>query len=294
MRSGFRLCVTYNLTLTKSHSKKGLAAPSYGKATAAIGKSLSEWSNQFCKAWSSSDSPPCKLAITLEHRYSQDGLALSRLKGVDRTRAEVLFEAAKQSGCIAHLGLVTHWENGSADDDYEWFREQSRYGFAEDESDLNRHEMGEIFDESLSIDHWSDREGKRILFGEICLQEDEIISETPLDEWEISDEEYEGYTGNEGMTLERWYHRAAIVVWPHDKHFEVLCDAGKDAAIGGLEPMVRRLTRTAKSEFEEARQQCLSFATAIINIWSADDTRYWDRQEHVDRAVFPLLFTGTG
>ena len=45
------------------------------------------------------------------------------------------------------------------------------------------------------------------------------------------------------MTLERWYHRAAIVLWPRDKHFAVLCGAGTDAAIGGLQPPVNRLKR---------------------------------------------------
>ena len=59
---------------------------------------------------------------------------------------------------------------------------------------------------------------------------------------------FEGFTGNAGMTLERWYHRAAIVIWPRDKHFAVLCDAGTDAAIGGLQPLVKRLKRMSKAK----------------------------------------------
>ncbi|HEV2260551.1 MAG TPA: hypothetical protein VGS06_46185, partial [Streptosporangiaceae bacterium] len=31
--------------------------------------------------------------------------------------------------------------------------------------------------------------------------------------------EYEGYMGNWGNTLDRWYHRAAVVVWPRDQAF---------------------------------------------------------------------------
>ena len=31
--------------------------------------------------------------------------------------------------------------------------------------------------------------------------------------------EYEGYMGNWGNTLDRWYHRAAIVVWPRSQAF---------------------------------------------------------------------------
>mgnify|MGYP000179807652 CR=1 FL=1 len=37
---------------------------------------------------------------------------------------------------------------------------------------------------------------------------------------------------NAGMTIERWYHRAAVVIWPRERHFDVLCGAGTDAAIG--------------------------------------------------------------
>ena len=51
-----------------------------------------------------------KLAVTLEHQYTQDGLTVDTLKGVDRTRAEVLFTAAEQAGCVAHLALVTFWQ----------------------------------------------------------------------------------------------------------------------------------------------------------------------------------------
>jgi hypothetical protein len=40
--------------------------------------------------------------------------------------------------------------------------------------------MGEIFDESLSIDHWSDGQGNKVGLGEISIGEDEIVSDQPL------------------------------------------------------------------------------------------------------------------
>ena len=48
------------------------------------------------------------------------------------------------------------------------------------------------------------------------------------------------------MTLERWYHRAAIVIWLRDQHFAVLCGAETEAAVGGLEAMVKALRRPAR------------------------------------------------
>jgi hypothetical protein len=291
VRSGYRLCLTYNVTLARSRRKKGIVAPAYGATTTAIGKLIAEWSQD---ALLPSDDSPHKLAVTLDHLYTQDGLAYNMLKGVDRARANVLFDAAAQADCVAHLALVTHWQNGEAEGSYDdyWNRRRNRWDDYDEDDDENSggHEMGEIFDESLSVDHWSDRAAKKVLFGEIRLKKDEIVSEISLDEWGTSREEFEGYTGNAGMTLDRWYHRAAIVIWPRAKHFAVLCDAGTDAAIGELVSMVRRLKKTANTKREEKRQRCVSFAAAIIGSWKIGRSYSWDKQENDDRSVFlPLL-----
>jgi hypothetical protein len=92
------------------------------------------------------------------------------------------------------------------------------------------------------------------------------------------------------MTLERWYHRAAIVIWPRTTHFQVLCGAGTDASIGGLAPMVNRLKRATKAQREEQRRTCLSFAAAIIDTWQPDRRgQAWKETDRVDRNVFPGL-----
>jgi len=35
------------------------------------------------------------------------------------------------------------------------------------------------------------------------------------------DSEYTGFMGNWGNTLDRWYHRAAIVIWPRERTFVI-------------------------------------------------------------------------
>ena len=90
------------------------------------------------------------------------------------------------------------------------------------------------------------------------------------------------------MTLERWYHRAAVVIWPRAKHFQVLYGAGTDAAVGGLATMVESLKRATKSRREEQRQECLSFAAAIIDLWQPFAYRPSWEQPGVDRNVFPV------
>lgn len=289
VRTGYRLCLTYNVALAKSRARRGVAAPSYGATAAALQELLLDWQK---------DADAQKLAIILDHRYTQDGLSLDNLKGVDRARAEVLFEAAAQSDCAAHLALLTLWQSGSAEGGYDEYSYGNGRGYSwsddEDEEDHDetstRYEMGEIFDHSLTADHWSDRQGRKVRLGEIHFNENEIVAEDALDEGDPNREDFEGYTGNAGMTLERWYHRAAIVIWPKARHFHVLCSAGTNASIGGLEAMVEQLKEVQKAARVALRQDCLAFAAAIIDSWqSGYHERPWQEPGDVDRNVFASL-----
>jgi predicted 2-oxoglutarate/Fe(II)-dependent dioxygenase YbiX len=291
VRNGYRLCLVYNLTLGRSRGKGGVLAPRTAEVVASISELLGNWPQ---------GEKIAKLAVTLEHQYTQDGLNIDTLKGIDRARADVLFDAAEQAGCTAHLGLITHWQSGSAEgDDYGYYsRGRDRYRSwsydDEDQEDSHEgtgHEMGEVYEESISINHWSDRSGHKIAYGEMELEAAEIVSDVPREDWDLGREEFEGYTGNAGMTLERWYHRAAIVIWPKQNNFTVLCDAGTDAAISGLKSMVGKWKRARKSDQPEQRKSCLEFAAAIIQRWSSPKFEYhsYTVKEKVDRSVFPLL-----
>lgn len=95
IRKGYRLCLVYNLTLAKG--KKGLTAPRCGEHSARIAGIFRNWPA----------AGPVKLAVTLEHEYTQVGLDWDALKGLDRTRAQVLKEAARAAGCKCYLALLT-------------------------------------------------------------------------------------------------------------------------------------------------------------------------------------------
>ena len=110
LESGYRLCLTYNLTLAKSRGRKGIDAPAHEPVVDEMAELLVGWRN---------DPDPQKLAVILDHRYTRDGLTLDKLKGIDRSRANVLFEAAERADCMAYLALVTLWQFGSAEDDYD-------------------------------------------------------------------------------------------------------------------------------------------------------------------------------
>jgi hypothetical protein len=214
-----------------------------------------------------------------------------------------LFEAAEQADCVAHLALVTLWQSGSAEGGYQEYSygRGRRYHWSDDEDEddydetATSYEMGEVYDQRLSADHWSDRQGHKVRLGEIRLDESDIVADEALDEADPNREDFEGYTGNAGMTLERWYHRAAVVIWPRSKHFHVLCSAGTDASIGGLEPLVKRLKRATKAKGEDLRRECLAFASAILDSWQPGHRGFMpEKTDRVDRNVFPDLLCELG
>ena len=272
LRKGYRLCLVYNLTLAKSESKTKtpLTAPRDSEHIEAIVPLLREWA--------AADSAE-KLVITLAHRYTQDGLAWDALKGVDRAKARVLDEAARRSGCLAYLGLLTFWESGSAE--YSGGRRSSygsgrrrRWGGYDDDyesDDASLYEMEEVFDTSLTANQWTDREGNGLPIGELDVEKDELLNPESLEKVD-PEVQFEGYTGNEGMTLERWYRHAAIFLWPERRHFEMICGRDGRDVVPVLETLVSRWQVAAADEAVTLKAKCLELAAAVVGKWGASDS----------------------
>ncbi len=233
LRAGYRLCLVYNLTLKKGGTS--ISAPRRLEHIEQIGRILGDWAK---------GDAAHRLCVMLEHQYTQEGLVFDALKGADRAKAQVLVEAAQQAGCQAYLALLTFHESGSADPSGGgggYYGRRSRWSDDEDEDeDPSQYEMGEVFDSSLTAEHWSDSNGQRLPIGSISIDEGEILDEEALKQSE-PEVEFEGYTGNAGMTLERWYRHAAIFLWPNKRHFDILCEAGSRAAAAALKGMVDSL-----------------------------------------------------
>jgi predicted 2-oxoglutarate/Fe(II)-dependent dioxygenase YbiX len=269
LRKGFRLCLVYNLTLAKS--KKPITAPRNSEHIQRIIPLLREWSE---------DNTVRKLAITLDHQYTKDGLAWDKLKGADRVKARVLAEAARQVDCKAYLALLTFWESGSAEGDGDYgygYGSHSRwYDEDEDEDEEDDgegvYEMGEVFESSLSAEHWSDSAGHSLPIGVLRVEEDELLDPDLLREV-TPEEEFEGYTGNAGMTLDRWYRHAAIILWPARTHFEVLCDDDSRKVLPVLEQMVARWKNSTPEDAPIQKSQCIGLATAILTQWPESPRR---------------------
>ncbi len=254
LREGHRLCLVYNLTLAKA--KKAIAAPRTADRIDEVANIL--------RSWSATD--PRKLAVPLEHRYTQDGLVWDALKGADRAKARVLSEAASRADCIAYLALLTFHESGSAEESYTPRRRHRHY--EEDENDPDNYEMGEEFESSLTAEHWSDAAGNRPAFGEMEVGRGEIVPPESLTRVK-PEVDVSGYTGNEGLTLNRWYRHAVIVLWPAAHQFDVLCDCGLPRAVAALGEWVGRWQKAKRGDAPGLREQCVEFAGKIIDRWGA-------------------------
>jgi hypothetical protein len=203
------------------------------------------------------------LAVTLGHQYTEGGLTWDALKGVDRARARALAEGARRAGCRAHLGLLTFHESGAAADDGSYWGHRRRY---DEEDDSGEYEMEEVFETSLTAEHLTDPEGHQLPVGPLPVAEDEVLDPGALKDV-VPAEEFEGYTGNEGMTLDRWYRHAAILLWPDRRHFEILCTAGSDSAVEALGQMVRQWQEAGRGDAAALRAGCIDFAATIIAHW---------------------------
>src|SRR5262249_50031979 len=84
-----------------------------------------------------------------------------------------------------------------------------------------------------------------------------------------------GYTGNAGNTLDRWYHRSAIVLWHREHHFDVVASCGAAVSMPLFRTMAAKLARTPKKRFDEARTDCIRFARAVIARWPRPHIDYW-------------------
>lgn len=248
---GIRLCLAYNLVLKPKRDTR----PDAGKPAA-----LSDALTGSIKLWTAKQ-PAKPLVFALEHHYTQRGLSLDLLKGADRQLAELIVPAAENSDCRVHLAQVSRHllqfaDDGSFGRGYHWGY-QSRGPI----------EIGETYEDDLQATDWTDLQGKKQPWGPIALELSAIVSSIPIDEWKPASEDFEGYTGNAGNTLDRWYHRSAIILWHREHHFDVVASCGAAASIPLCNSMVAKLAKTPKKRLEEARNDCIRFARAIIVNW---------------------------
>ncbi len=263
--SGVRVCLAYNLMMPPARASK--AAKPRGGADPGLVQAVTQWMHE------RGNEP---MVFALEHQYTQQGLKPELLKGADREVFGQLAAVSQQCECRLHLGQVSrHLSQFATDDNYGY----TRRGYRSGPVDFDELEIGEVYEDEIRVDGWKDWRGKRVALGELACDSSMLVSTTPVEDWIPTQQDYEGYTGNAGNVLDRWYHKSAIVLWSEQHHFDVIARIDLRAAIEMLLEMRAKLIKTPEEKLEKACEDCQALAEAIIQRWPHRIYQYDDDQD---------------
>jgi predicted 2-oxoglutarate/Fe(II)-dependent dioxygenase YbiX len=225
VRSGYRITLTYNLLLRGDTSRSEGDAGTVAELAALVQEHFSTPVPRYYRG--PATDPPNRLVYLLDHEYTPRALSWSRLKGTDAGRVSLLRQAADRAGCEAVLALADIKTTHSAfEDDYDDYRYGDRWDDDyddddddDDSGDDTEYEIQELIDSEITLTHWTGPDGTRLEETSLSVDGDEVCTSTETGEFKPYSSEYEGYMGNWGNTLDRWYHRAAVVVWPREQAF---------------------------------------------------------------------------
>lgn len=221
-----------------------------------------------------------KLVYLLDHSYSPRSLGWQRMKGDDQVRAAALHLAAAELGLQAHIALVNVTETWSAMVDepryyrsqrgrrsatWEAYEDESDEDDDEDENNANtlvaetNYELDELIDRSASLEHWRDTADRSVELPALGTHEDELCWTVDLEMHPSVFEEYEGYMGNYGNTLQREYRRAAVVLWSVTDRYRILAQSPK-----GGRTVIRELVRDAGTLPTRVLREAVA---SLLEVW---------------------------
>ena len=259
--SGYRVTLTFNLLADGEAGAQG-SGP-----TADLARCLTEhFATPATPRYGGADlDPPNRLVYLLDHEYTQRGLSWNRLKGADAERAALLRAAAEQAGCEAVLALAEvkeTWDAWPADedrwDDYEEGNEDDEEyddgAYRDRGGSHDDYQLNDLIDDEITLGWWTspDRAGGEPI--SLYVPDSQVCASTPNANLTPYQSEYEGYMGNYGNTLDRWYRRAAVVVWPRERAFAARAEAGSQWALSQLH------RRVEAGDLEGARAAAESLA----------------------------------
>ena len=255
VRSGFRVTLTFNLL-----SGDEPPARADGPVTVLTHCLTEHFATAATPRYGGRDlGPPIRLVYLLDHEYTQRGLSWNRLKGADAERAVLLRAAADRAGCEAVLALAEVKETWDAwpSDSGTWDDYYDKDEDDDDDSDGGdpaEYQLNELIDDEITLGWWTSPDGTDGEPITLHVCDFEMCATTPSADLVPYQSEYEGYMGNYGNTLDRWYRRAAVVVWPRDRAFAARAEAGSQWALHELSD------RIATGDLDGARAAAESLA----------------------------------
>ena len=136
-----------------------------------------------------------------------------------------------------------------------------------EDADSEDFEAIEVSDARRYVDQWRDSSDRAMDFGELPLQDGEVLPAGALDGETPDEQRLTEATGNEGASFERAYHRAALLIWPRERFADVLLQAGVGAALPYLRDRIEGCTGASAAEDEQ--RAVATIAQRIIATWQA-------------------------
>jgi hypothetical protein len=289
VRRGYRIALTYNLVVQGEPARE-VSAPD--RINALAGRIKEFFDTPRRPRWKGDKpvGPPERLVYLLDHQYTQAGLGWSRLKGADTASAAALREAARRLDCEICLALADVHEVWTCEDAYEdhgdWDESGENGEYLDEEWDADEDldqdedspeededfededlpgtgrsaaeapELIELIDNDIELRHWAGADAPPYALAR-AVTDEELCFTKESSELDPFNWEHEGYTGNEGSTVERWYHRAAVVLWPRERTLVV---RAKASPRWGLQQIAGRLkARAGLSVAQETARHLLPF-----------------------------------
>ncbi len=293
VKEGYRVVLTYNLMLEGNGAAADAGQAETPPTTVdALADSLREhFETPLPPRWqwpkdAPLREPPNRLVYLLDHQYTERGLSWERLKGYDAARSAALRAAAECCDCELVLALAEVHEIWSCDEpgwndyryrrDRRWQRDEDDDWYEEDPpvDDPDDVELEELVDSEISLTRWIAPSKTKAAPIVTEVGDDEVCSTTPSSALAPYASEYQGYTGNEGSTMDRWYRRAAMVLWPCERAFAVRAEASPAWALGSLRKQIRA------RQLSEAR----AMATSLLPFWD-DVAPHEQRRRFFDQAL---------
>ena len=247
VRSGHRVTLTFNLLLDGDSAQPPSERVLIGNAAQLLREHVSV---PIPRSYGGPAAPPRRLVVLLDHQYTERGLTASRLKGDDVRRVALLREAAAVAGFESALALTDVHE---VRDDTPDYRGRGRYAADPDDDEDGDRDL--LVSETV-LTWWADGVAGA---GPVMstVDDDEVCAPTPSSRKKPYAVEREGYMGNYGNTVDRWYRRAALVLWPGDLGFATRAEA---APLWG----VRELARLAGADGPETAARA---AGTVVPLW---------------------------
>lgn len=274
---GHRVVMTYNLRLEGSAEKAAIAPALLDPLVECVRR---YFSSSIPLRWVGDDKGdvPDRLIYLLDHEYTQRGLAWQRLKGADGPRVAALQATADALECGICLALADIHETWNCESESNggrsWQRQRYRNDWEEyeDEDDDEAESAGDgeltdLIDSEAQLRHFVGVDRKAVVMANE-IDPRELCYTKPSVEFEPFESEHEGYMGNYGNTVDHWYHRAAVVLWPLQRSFVMRAKVAPRWALGEVSRTLKALGASAAAT--QAAQLLPFWARAVHQ---SDDNR---------------------